>query len=163
VAKSNVLKALRIFSLEEMLSLSQAANIKPVLMKKAAGEDLLAWTDAPSVAVERHAKGSEERQGVVLPFKSKVTDSSKISESAPVVGDTEQGQGELPSSLFSTESMLWSKELSRDSSAPTLKKDAAKEYARSAEMYVVKTTTIEGKDKIRFASTNGVLVDKKQA
>ena len=41
--------------------------------------------------------------------------------------------------------------------------DAFKGYRKSTEMYVVKTPTHEGKDKIRFASTNGVLVNKKQA
>jgi len=59
--------------------------------------------------------------------------------------------------------MLWNREQNKDSNSPVLKKEAAKEYARSTEMYVVKTATVEGKEKIRFAHTNGVLVDKKQA
>lgn len=163
MAKSNVLKALRIFSLEEMLGLSQAVNVKTVLLKKASGEDLLAWSDAPPTPAERHVENSDQGQGIVLPFKAKLKDFSKISESAPVVEDVEIETEKSTSSLFSTESMLWSMELAKESSAPILKKDAAKEYARSTEMYVVKTSTIEGKDKIRFASTNGVLVDKKQA
>ena len=45
----------------------------------------------------------------------------------------------------------------------SVKKEAARGYARATEMYVVKTSKIEGSDSIRFASTNGVLVDKKQA
>jgi len=36
-------------------------------------------------------------------------------------------------------------------------------YKKSADMYVVKTTEVDGKEKIRIASTRGVLIDKKQA
>ena len=43
------------------------------------------------------------------------------------------------------------------------KKDAFKGYEKSTEMYVVKTTTHDGKDKLRFAATDGVLINKKQA
>jgi hypothetical protein len=34
---------------------------------------------------------------------------------------------------------------------------------KSNEMYVVKTPSSDGKDKIRFAATQGVLINKKQA
>jgi hypothetical protein len=161
VAKSYVLKALRIFGLEEMLKLSKSALVKPVMMKKAAGEDLIVWSDAPEE--ETHAKAPEESLGVVLPFKKQLSDFAKISEPSSEANNSKEPPLEASSPIYSSEFMLWNKELIKESSVPVLKKEAVKEYARSAEMYVVKTSTVEGKDKIRFASTNGVLVDKKQA
>lgn len=161
MAKSYVLKALRIFGLEEMLKLSQSALVKPVMMKKAAGEDLIVWSDASEG--EANAKAPEEKLAVVLPFKKQLSDFAKISEPVSESDHLNDSTPESSSPIYSSEFMLWNKELVKESSVPVLKKEAVKEYARSAEMYVVKTSTVEGKDKIRFASTNGVLVDKKQA
>lgn len=161
MAKSYVLKALRIFGLEEMLKLSKSALVKPALMKRAAGEDLIVWNDASED--EAQAKPSEDKLAVVLPFKKQLSDFSKISEPLSDPNQSKEAAPEASSPIYSSEFMLWNKELNKESTVPVLKKEAVREYARSAEMYVVKTATVEGKDKIRFASTNGVLVDKKQA
>jgi len=59
--------------------------------------------------------------------------------------------------------LLWQRELAKHTDESIQKKKAFKGYKKSTEMYSVKTSTPEGKDKIRFASINGVLVDKKQA
>ena len=143
-----------------MQKLSKSALVKPVMMKRAAGEDLIVWSDASE---EAQAKTQEGTLGVVLPFKKQLSDFAKISESTFEANNLKDPPVEAPSPIYSSEFMLWNKELIKESSLPVLKKEAVKEYARSAEMYVVKTSTVEGKDKIRFASTNGVLVDKKQA
>lgn len=159
MAKSYVLRALRIFGLEEMLKLSQSALVKPVLMKKAAGEDLVVWDDASETAGQ--IKAQEENLATVLPFKKNLADFTKIQETE--IDPSKVTPQESTPNLHSSEYMLWNREMTKESGVPVLKKDAVKEYARSAEMYVVKTATVEGKEKIRFASTNGVLVDKKQA
>ncbi len=161
MAKSFVLKALRILGLEEILKLSKAAFVKPVLMKKAAGEDLIVWSDAPESEVV--ASAADEKSATVLPFKKHASDFSKFSEPVSEQDKAKVLSPEAPCSFHSSEFMLWNRELAKDTSSPVLKKEAVKEYARSTEMYVVKTATVEGKEKIRFAHTNGVLVDKKQA
>jgi hypothetical protein len=163
VAKSYVLKALRIFGLEEMLKLSKSALVKPVMLKKAAGEDLIVWSDASEEETQTQAKAPEETLGVVLPFKKQLSDFAKITETGVETKNSKEPPLEASSPIYSSEFILWNKELNKETSVPASKKEAAREYARSAEMYVVKTSTVEGKDKIRFASTNGVLVDKKQA
>jgi hypothetical protein len=161
VAKSYVLKALRIFGLEEILKLSKSALVRPSLMKRAAGEDLIVWNDASDEEIQ--AKSPEEKLAIVLPFKNRSGDCNKISEPQSETNKIKGPPLEASTQIYSSEFMLWGKELSKESSSAILKKDAAKEYARSTEMFVVKTSTVDGKDKIRFASTNGVLVDKKQA
>jgi len=158
VAKSFVLKALRILGLEEILKLSKAAFVKPVLMKRAAGEDLIVWNDAPET--QGIHVDSDQPKGKVLPFKKNLTDFPKSSFNQE---KAKEDSSETHCNMQSTEYVLWNRDQNKDANSPVLKKEAAKEYARSTEMYVVKTSTVEGKEKIRFANTNGVLVDKKQA
>jgi hypothetical protein len=159
VSKSFVLQALKIFGLEEMLKLSQTGQVKAAMLKKAAGAELIVWDDAP----ETESRAPEERpEAKVLPFKKQFAEPSQISEPIP---DPHLAQGkpsEESGNFYSSEFMLWQRELSKDTTTP-LKKDAVQGYARATEMYVVKTPTIDGKEKIRFAGTNGILVDKKQA
>lgn len=161
MANSYVLKALRILGLEEILKLSKAAFVKPALMKKAAGEDLIVWSDAPD---NQEAQiPDEDQMGTVLPFNKHVSDFNKFSEAELDPSKTKEKPVESQGNIQSTEFMLWNREQPKDSNSAVSKKEAAKEYAKSTEMYVVKTSTVEGKEKIRFANTNGVLVDKKQA
>lgn len=158
MAKSYVIKALRILGLEEILKLSKAAFVKPVFMKRAAGEDLIVWGDAPE-----NIDKPEGNAGIVLPFKKKQTAPLSFPEPASNNEKPQANLAETPCNIQSSEFILWNREQTKTASSPVLKKEAAKEYAKSTEMYVVKTSTIEGKDKIRFADTNGVLVNKKQA
>lgn len=153
MAKSFVMQALRIFSLEEMLSLSQARVAKTSLLKKAAGEDLVVWNDAPEKAPSKHEDN-------LLPFKKP---SSFAKEAEPQAQAENSGsENEASTSVSTTDFLLWQRELTKETSIPT-KKDAFKGYSRATEMYIVKSSTPEGKEKIRFASTRGVLVNKKQA
>jgi hypothetical protein len=161
VTKLYVLKALRILGLEEILKLSKAAFAKPVFMKRAAGEDLIVWSDASEGA--NKAEDPTENIGTVLPFKKQQSGSTSFSEPLSQNEKSPTHLEEAPCNIHSSEFMLWNREQTKTASSPVLKKEAAKEYAKSTEMYVVKTSTIEGKDKIRFANTNGVLVNKKQA
>lgn len=154
MAKSFVLQALKIFGVEEMLKLSKTSVSKAANKKMAAGAELIVWSDAP-----------EENDGIpeapskpadILPFKK------SISEPIPDPHQPVSEGSEEAANIYSSEFMLWQHELGKDNSTST-KKDAVKGYSRATEMYIVKTPDVEGKEKIRFASTNGVLVNKKQA
>lgn len=126
-------------------------------MKKAAGAELIVWSDAPEE--EKPQQKATESTDNVLPFKKQNQFSPE-----PLACAEENGvspPSEESKNFYSSEFMLWQRELSKDVTGNH--KEAAQGYARSTEMYVVKTTTLEGKEKIRFAATNGVLVNKKQA
>jgi hypothetical protein len=161
VAKSNVLKALKIFGLEEMLKLSQSGVNKQVSLKRASGEDLIVWNDADDS--EQSLAQRKEIKDNVLPFKKPSSDLPSSFESLPDPNLAPTEASDSASTIQTTDFILWSRELTKDSGAAVLKKEATKEYAKSTQMYIVKTSTIDGKEKIRFASTDGVLVDKKQA
>jgi hypothetical protein len=158
VANSYVLKALRILGLEEMLKLSQSALVKPVVLKKAAGEDLVFWSDAPDEEVTPNS--IPETPGKVLPFKKNYR--PPVEEVPQNKKAKSEASEEEPKHIVTTEFVLLNREMAKES-AVSAKKDAVKGYARATEMYVVKTSNIEGSESIRFASTNGVLVNKKQA
>ncbi len=155
MAKSFVLSALRIFGLEEILNLSRVNNISGAIYKKAAGEELVSWGDAPEKAMHNHF--SKQQPDNVLLFKKDRFE--PLPENRTLVDSAH----EEPSNLISSEFILWQRELTKDSGTTVLKKEAVRGYSKANEMYVVKTPTNEGKDKIRFAATNGVLIDKKQA
>ncbi len=158
MAKSFVLKALRIFGLEEILKISRTIQVKPVELKKAAGEELMAWNYG-SDAVAHVEPNPEEKN--VLPFNKKPYQPNDLDNSQERPAKKEVSTDDS-SSILSSDFLLWHRELTRDVSVP-LKKDAVKGYARSTQMYVVKKPSSEDAEKIRFASINGVLVDKKQA
>lgn len=143
-----------------MLKLSQTGQVKTVLMKKAAGAELIVWDDAPEP--EAHAPATEATEAKILPFKKQFGPPAEVQEPIADPHLPEFKPSAESENFYSSEFMLWQRELSKDTTAP-LKKDAVRGYARSTEMYVVKTPTIEGKEKIRFADTNGILVNKKQA
>lgn len=158
MANSYVLKALRIFGLEEMLKLSQAALVKPIMLKKAAGEDLVFWSDDPDE--EAVPSSIPETPGKVLPFRKNFRlPVEEVSQDKKLKSEASE---EEQKHIVTTEFVLLNREMAKES-AVSAKKDAAKGYARATEMYVVKTSNIEGTESIRFASTNGVLVNKKQA
>ena len=152
-----VLRALKILGLEEMLNLSQVLQ-KQVPLKKAAGEELMVWDEAQPEAPKRSLKEPEAR---VLEFPKK-----NLKQITQEVGleDPAQPEGEPEAShVLSSEMILLQREITKNTGETVQKIDAFKGYRKSTEMYVVKTPTIDGKDKIRFASTNGVLINKKQA
>ena len=154
---SFVLKALKILGLEEMLKLSEVLHVKQVPLKKAAGEDLIVWDDA-SESIPKKAQ-QEEARILAFPKKSSINDLTPYREEAP---DAPAEDNEAHT-LLTSDLVLWQREIAKSSGESSHKMDAFKGYKKSTEMYVVKTPTIDGKDKIRFASTNGVLVNKKQA
>lgn len=157
MAKSTyVLRALKILGLEEMLKLSEVLHVKQVPLKKAAGEELIVWDDAPEKT--EPVPSRESPQGKILSFPKKT-----INDLAPLPEHPEGVQEEEVPGFIGSDLVLWQREISRHSGDNIHKLDALKGYKKSTEMYVVKSSDKEGKDKIRFASTNGILVNKKQA
>lgn len=152
-----VLRALKILGLDEMLKLSEVLHVKQAPLKKAAGEELVVWDDSEPVP-KQQKRSNPEKDAKVLEFPKKtIADMASVPEPH---SDLKEGED---SNLLNSEVVLWQKEISRQAGDSVHKKDAFKGYKKSTEMYVVKTSDIDGKDKIRFASTNGVLVNKKQA
>lgn len=153
---SFVLQALKILGPEEVLKLSEVLRVKQVPLKKAAGEELIVWNDAPEVPKKKLSQKEEESNVLDFPKKS-------IRDLAPMEPEsTENVEGEK-STLITSDMVLWQREINRESTDNVHKLDAFKGYKKSTEMYVVKESTVDGKEHIRFASTNGVLVNKKQA
>lgn len=144
-----VFHALSLLGLEEILKLAEVHQTKKVALKKAAGGELISW-DEPVAAPPKKVQPEEAK---VLIF--------------PKTPQIEEEKSEIPDSekphLVTSDVLLWQREMTKDSDSSIQKLDAFKGYKRSTEMYVVKSSTIDGKDKIRFASTEGILVDKKQA
>ena len=160
MAKSSfVLRALKILGLEEMLKLSEVLHVKQVPLKKAAGEELIVWDEEPVQKPVKRTLSAPETEAKVLNFpKKSITDlAPQVEEDKPEDGKTEE------STFLSSEAVLWQREIARSSETAVHKLDAFKGYNKATEMYVVKTPSIDGKDKIRFAETNGVLINKKQA
>jgi len=153
-----VLRALKILGLDEMLKLSQVLHVKQVPLKKAAGEELIVWDDAPSAVPSTSPKKSEGEAKVLNFPKKTIQDLTPMPEENP-----EQADDKERPSFLTSDMVLWQREIAKSNGENVHKLDAFKGYKKSTEMYVVKTPTPEGKDKIRFASTNGVLVNKKQA
>ncbi|WP_408098248.1 hypothetical protein ACJVC5_04865 [Peredibacter sp. HCB2-198] len=168
MAKSSfVLRALKILGLEEMLKLSEVLHVKQAPLKKAAGEELIVWDEEPvqkpvKRTVSAPTSGPQEREVTearVLNFPKK-----SIADLAPQVEEERPEDAKTEDSTFlSSEVVLWQREIARSTETAVHKLDAFKGYHKATEMYVVKTPTVDGKDKIRFAETNGVLINKKQA
>lgn len=152
---SFVLRALKILGLEEMLKLSEVLHVKQAPLKKAAGEELVVWDDSESIH-ELPKKTRPKEEAKILEFPKKT-----LADLAPEP-ELEGKEGE-DSGLLHSEVVLWQREITRQTGDTVHKKDAFKGYRKATEMYVVKTSDVDGKDKIRFASTNGVLINKKQA
>lgn len=156
MAKSSyVLEALKILGLDEILKLSEVLLTKQVPLKKAAGEELIVWDETPAPKKPK----TEVREGKVLPFPQKTIHDIEAFEEPP----TEIAEESEASELLTSDFILWQRELQKKTEMKVQKKDAFKGYEKSTEMYVVKTTTHDGKDKLRFAATDGVLINKKQA
>ena len=150
--RSFVLRALNILGLEEMIKLSDVLLVQHTALKKAAGEELIVWDSAP---ITPHTARPQEEGAKVINFPNRTILEPQATEE--IKGEADKTE------IIGTDLMLWQREISRTSGKSVQKVDAFKGYKKSTEMYVVKEASTDGKDKIRFASTNGVLVNKKQA
>jgi hypothetical protein len=163
VAKSYVLKALKILGSEEILKLAEVVQ-KKQSFQQAAGGEFTGWGDS----FEQPASAEETRprpEGKVLAFKKERDFEKYQPPPAASQENTEEAPGEesSPIHLFTSEMHLWQRELSKSAENSLHKQQASKGYLRASEMYVVKSKDCEGKEKLRFASTDGILINKKQA
>lgn len=70
---------------------------------------------------------------------------------------------EEPNEFYSSEMLLYQREMTKERESKEARREAANGYERATDIYIVKSKDLEGKTQIKFASTNGVLVNKKQA
>lgn len=149
-----VLRALCILGPEEILKLAHVLNREEVTFKKASGDDVVVW---------KQEKVLPKKEDVGPRTESKVL---QFSRPSPVIEEKQEKSAEGPSDdsqIMSSEVILIQREIARETSSEGHKAAAKSGYSRANEMYIVKSQSLDGKEKIRFASTNGVLIDKKQA
>lgn len=164
MAKSSiVLRALGLLGLEEVLKLSEVASERHMPLKKAVGEDLLAWDGPQSKKRSRH-RPDEGGQILEFPNRKSIHEFSELENAPPPSPPGAPGEeGDERPSLISSDMLLWQRELSKETGVSINKVDAFKGYQKFTQMYVVKTESPEGKQTIRFASTDGILINKKQS
>jgi len=163
---SYVLRALTILGLEEMLKLSEVLSVKQVPFKKVAGEELIVWNDDDPLPDRPSGQADEDAKILVFTKQKNVNEVASSYDLNPAKAEEKEKKGredETVPHVITSDLILWQREMSRESGEAIQKLGAVKGYQRSNEMYVVKSLTPEGKEKIRFATTNGILVNKKQA
>lgn len=149
-----VLRALCILGPEEILKLAHVLNREEVSFKKASGDDVVFWKQERAAA--RIKEAGPKTEAKILHFN----------RPTPVVEErVEHVQEESSDDLkiMSSEVILIQREITRETSSEGHKAAAKSGYSKANEMYVVKSQSLDGTAKIRFASTNGVLINKKQA
>ncbi len=156
-ASSFVLRALSILGLEQILKLTKVLKLKQGQAQKAVGEELISWDESQPI------EAAVKPEGKVVPFPKSKNALPSINMPPSDEEVKKKNQEEESSKLLTSDVILWQREITRDTGEAVHKMDAFKGYKKSTEMYVVKTQTDEGKEKIRFADTNGILINKKQA
>ena len=152
---SPVLKAFSLLGPEEILELSEVMGKVPVGKKVAV--DILVFFEEDEVPVMKKPK----KEAKVLPFTKPKLEPLEAVSPAPKEGDPQENS-ELPS-LVTGEMALFQRELGKEGDEALSRIDAKKGYSRITNVYLVKSKDLSGKEKIRFADTNGVLINKKQA
>jgi hypothetical protein len=158
--KSSVLRALKILGLEEMLKLSEVLQVKQVPLKKVAGGEHIVWDEEPP---KENFSRAPQKEATVLPFPQKNPPSAasvNLHDHLAVEASVSEGSTH---NLVEMDMLLWQRELARTTEESFHKQEAFKGYKKATEIYSVKSKDLDGKDKVRFANTNAVLVNKKQA
>lgn len=152
-----VIKALKIFTMDQMFQLASHGEVQKVVATKkvSGGDEFVVWSDGPPPVHEEERPKPREVEAKVIPFPGR----NFIQE--PKQEESEQPEDE--SHFYHSDFIINQMQVTRDIGEDLLKREAFKGYKKSTEMYIVKESTIDGKDKIRFASTSGVLVNKKLA
>jgi hypothetical protein len=140
---------------EEILKLAHVLHREEVGFKKASGDDIVFWKQnkAPAKKKEEPAMKTEAK---ILHFNRPTPQIEEKQE-------TEEESNPDDVRLLSSDVILLQREISKETTQETHKAGARSGYQKATEMYVVKSQSLDGKEKIRFASTNGVLINKKQA
>ena len=157
VSKSSfVLRALGILVPEEILKLSEVMRHKENSLKKAAGEELVVWDEGPPTA----SRSKNTKLAKILPFPKDL-----LEHLVPEVEGAEISEMDHKSSdtFDVTELVLRQREINRNLDENSHKLDALKGYKTATDAYLVKSSGNEVANEHRFASTTGVLVNKKIA
>ncbi len=158
---SFVLRALNLLGLEDILNLSEILHVKQIVRKKAAGEELIVWEETEDTV---HTKPlnlkAPDQDAKILDFPKVAT---QLPHTPAQISPSDSEQGEETYALMPSELVMWQRELGRQTGERQHKRDAFNGYSKATEMFVAKDTGAEGKPKNRVVSTNGVLVNKKQA
>jgi hypothetical protein len=148
--RSFVFQALSLLGPEEILNLTRVLLQSKVVFKKAAGAESVL---IPNVPIDSSAPKAEAK---VLsfpvpkePLKDPPPENKKV--------DDQSSRG-----LGGSDLLLWQNDAKKDSGGAQ-KREALKKYQKTTQTFAVKSEDTDGKTKLRFADTNGVLVDKKQA
>ena len=150
--KSSILKAFNLLGPSEILKIAQVLGEWTPALKKVAGDDLVVWDDASS-----HPQRNEP-EAKVIPFPDKKSREISLEP----LQETVTGESDT-TPIYSTESVLMSREMSHRAQENMTKLTAKKGYQSSSEILMLKSKDLSGKSKTVFASTKGVLVDKKLA
>jgi hypothetical protein len=150
--KSFVLEALSLYDLEKIYDLGSVLLERKVPLKKASGEQVVFSSESGAKKRASSESSNNNETPNILPFK----------KSSQEDNQTKKKPEEVDPRL-NTELMMWQREASRELGENIKKSEAFSGYKQSNQLYVVKQESSEGKNKLKFASTFGVLVDKKQA
>ncbi len=151
--KSSILKAFNLLGPSEILKIAHVLGEWSPSLKKVAGDDLVVWDDAS-------AHPPKEKTAEIIPFPEKKE--AREIPLEPLHQETPQGESEK-SHIYSSESLLMSREMSHRAQENMTKLTARKGYQGSSEILMLKSKDLSGKSKTVFASTKGILVDKKLA
>lgn len=153
---SAVLRAFSLIGPEEILKLSQILYVATGL-KKVVGESYTLWDEGPPQSAPSRPPGK------VLQFpQNKIA--SPESESVPEPHLQPPADGKVFDAPFITgEAAVLYRQISREAEDQLQKSSAKNGYKKTGSVLMVKTQIDGGKEKVHFASTNGVLVDKKSA
>jgi hypothetical protein len=149
--KSFVLRALKILGLEEILKLSELLKKNEEPLKQVVSPETSQDSGPHEDAHETLGKGAAD----VLVFPSK--DQSHYS--GPLA------ETELSESQLSDESELFllKLEYSKLHEGTVQRLDALREYQKTSQTYQIQKKTGDGKSVRKIISTNGILINKKQA
>ena len=143
-----------------MLKLSEVLQVKQVPLQQAAGGEHIVWDD--DEPKENYSR-PPQKPAKILPFPKKPAfrqERIDLEDKLQVQGEPQEASNHL---LVETEMLLWQRDLARSTDEIFHKQEAFKGYKKATEIYSVKSSDLDGKEKIRFANTNGVLINKKQA
>lgn len=142
---------------EEIQKLAHGLQREELGLKRASGDGMIFWKDHKAAPPKKPK--APEKEGKVLAFARPEMKAEPPSEESEETSEEESKDG----NLLSAEVILLQREITREATTANQKSSARAGYQRATEMYVVKTKSLDGKEKIHFASTNGVLINKKQA
>jgi len=146
---SFVLRALKILGLEDILKLSEILKKHKGPLERVSSVKSTEPSDSP----HRSPASYQEDVSNLLTFPGKVQAKE----------ETLQEDENKPLLSPESELFLLQIELSKHHEGTVQRLDALKEYKKTSESYQVQITSDDGKSVRKMISTNGILINKKQA